>query len=95
MTGTIFQFLLGLFCIRMELGRNIFGCLGDKAAIFFGFAKKGAAFVYGENLVTVLQVFAFAVSFFFVTIIVFSMIISMSDSNCCCSFLDFAGYIFL
>lgn len=37
-TGTILQFLLGIFCIRFELGRKIFQCLGAKAAIFFGFA---------------------------------------------------------
>lgn len=36
-TGTILQFLLGIFCIRFEYGRQIFQCLGDKAAIFFGF----------------------------------------------------------
>lgn len=59
---------MGLFCIRMEIGRKIFGCLGAKVAVFFDFAKKGASFVYGNDLVYgneqlhLLSVFAFSVS---------------------------------
>lgn len=62
MCGVILQFLFGLFCIRMEIGRSIFGCLGDKVATFFSYAKIGAAFVYGNDLVYVFKVFAFSVS---------------------------------
>lgn len=52
----------------MEIGRKIFGCLGDKVAVFFDFARKGASFVYGDDLVygnqdlKLLSVFAFSVS---------------------------------
>lgn len=66
--GVCLQFLLGLFCIRMELGRRMFGCLGAKVAVFFDFAKQGASFVYGNDLVygnkehNLLSVFAFSVS---------------------------------
>lgn len=46
----------------MEIGRSIFECLGNKAALFFGFARQGATFVYGNKLVGDWQVFAFTVS---------------------------------
>lgn len=61
MIGVILQFLMGVFCIRMEIGRSIFGCLGDKVAVFFSFAKEGATFVYGVDLVSKIKVFAFSV----------------------------------
>lgn len=46
----------------MEIGRNIFGCIGEKVAIFFDYAKLGAAFVYGNELVNAFKVFYFSVS---------------------------------
>lgn len=66
--GAIFQFLLGIFCIRWQVGRTIFKCFGDKAAEFLEYSKPGAAFVFGDFLVFEQQVFAFAVlplAFFF------------------------------
>lgn len=60
--GLILQFLLGVFCIRMKIGRSIFGCLGEKVAVFFDYAKLGASFVYGNQIVNVFNVFAFSVS---------------------------------
>uniref|UniRef100_A0A182S9M3 Sodium/nucleoside cotransporter n=1 Tax=Anopheles maculatus TaxID=74869 RepID=A0A182S9M3_9DIPT len=42
--GVIFQFLLGLFCIRWEVGRSIFSCVGNKVATFLNYAKAGASF---------------------------------------------------
>lgn len=59
--GILFQLLLGIFCIRMEIGRKIFRCFGDKMNLFFGYALQGSAFVYGD-LVDELHVFAFSVS---------------------------------
>lgn len=59
--GVIFQFLLGLFCIRWEVGRNIFTCFGDKVATFLNYSKAGASFVYGEFIVEEEIVFGFAV----------------------------------
>lgn len=49
--GVIFQFLLGLFCIRWEVGRSIFSCVGDKVATFLNYTAAGASFVYGSVLV--------------------------------------------
>lgn len=49
--GAIFQFLLGLFCIRWDVGRSIFSCVGDKVATFLNYTRAGAAFVYGMVLV--------------------------------------------
>lgn len=79
---------MGLFCIRIEIGRKIFVCLGDKVAVFFEFAKKGAAFVYGDDLVygneNLLSVFAFSVSIirlFFYHLIYGSSTWTMSVSN--------------
>ncbi|XP_055535811.1 solute carrier family 28 member 3 [Wyeomyia smithii] len=59
--GVIFQFLLGLFCIRWEVGRSIFSCIGDKVATFLNYSADGAVFVYGEFIVREAAVFAFAV----------------------------------
>ncbi|XP_065087903.1 solute carrier family 28 member 3 isoform X2 [Ochlerotatus camptorhynchus] len=59
--GVMFQFLLGLFCIRWEVGRSIFSCIGDKVATFLNYSADGAAFVYGEFIVRNEAVFAFAV----------------------------------
>lgn len=66
--GVSLQFLMGLFCIRIDFGRKIFECLGDRVAVFFEFAREGAAFVYGEYLVNgnqtlnLASVFVFSVS---------------------------------
>ncbi|XP_053684985.1 sodium/nucleoside cotransporter 1 [Sabethes cyaneus] len=59
--GVVFQFLLGLFCIRWEVGRSIFSCVGDKVATFLNYSADGAVFVYGEFIVRKEAVFAFAV----------------------------------
>ncbi|XP_058831562.1 sodium/nucleoside cotransporter 1 [Topomyia yanbarensis] len=59
--GVIFQFLLGLFCIRWDVGRSIFSCIGDKVATFLNYSADGAEFVYGQFIVRQEAVFAFAV----------------------------------
>ncbi|XP_022221556.2 LOW QUALITY PROTEIN: solute carrier family 28 member 3 [Drosophila obscura] len=59
-TGITCQFLLGIFCIRWEVGRNIFDCLGQKVATFLDYAKDGAQFVFGDFLIKA-EVFAFAI----------------------------------
>lgn len=59
--GFIFQFLLGLFCIRWVVGRNIFKCFGDKVSEFLEYSKVGASFVFGDFLVYKEQVFLFSV----------------------------------
>uniref|UniRef100_A0A182WKL5 Sodium/nucleoside cotransporter n=1 Tax=Anopheles minimus TaxID=112268 RepID=A0A182WKL5_9DIPT len=63
--GVIFQFLLGLFCIRWEVGRSIFTCVGNKIATFLNYTRAGASFVYGMVLVgdgeNEYAIFAFAV----------------------------------
>lgn len=74
MCGIILQFLFAMFCIRMEIGRSIFKCVGDKVATFFNFAKQGASFVYGNELVNMFNVFAFAV---LPVIFFFSFIVSL------------------
>lgn len=58
--GAVFQFLLGVFCIRWSVGRTIFQCFGDKVATFLNFSKEGASFVFGNFLVIDEGVFAFS-----------------------------------
>lgn len=72
--GALLQFLLGIFCIRWEVGRTIFKCFGDKVAEFLEYSKAGASFVFGDFLVFDEQVFAFAV---LPTIFFFSLCISV------------------
>lgn len=48
--GALFQFLLGVFCIRWDVGRTIFSCFGDKVAEFLAYSVEGAAFVFGDFL---------------------------------------------
>lgn len=45
----------------MEIGRLIFGCIGDKTAYFLNYAVHGSSFVFGDMLVKQERVFAFAV----------------------------------
>ncbi|KAJ6641433.1 Solute carrier family 28 member 3 [Pseudolycoriella hygida] len=59
--GFALQLLLGVLCIRWEVGRSIFKCLGDKAAKLLSFSTIGSTFVYGKFLSEVASVFAFAV----------------------------------
>lgn len=59
--GALFQFLFGIFCIRMEIGRNIFNCVGNKTATFLSYTTSGSTLVFGESLGK--NVFAFSVSF--------------------------------
>lgn len=63
-SGFACQLLLGLLCIRWEVGRNIFKCFGDKAATFLNFSIAGSTFVYGYFLSVTEGVFAFAVGLF-------------------------------
>uniref|UniRef100_A0A1B0GGV0 Putative concentrative na+-nucleoside cotransporter cnt1/cnt2 n=1 Tax=Lutzomyia longipalpis TaxID=7200 RepID=A0A1B0GGV0_LUTLO len=65
--GTILQFLLGLFCIRWDVGRSIFDCIGQKVTTFLNYANDGAQFVYGEFLISegVFAFFVLTVIFFF------------------------------
>ncbi|ALC40788.1 CG8083 [Drosophila busckii] len=59
-TGISCQFLLGVFCIRWTVGRQIFECVGNKVSTFLGYATDGARFVFGDLLIEA-QVFAFAI----------------------------------
>ncbi|GAB0100840.1 Sodium/nucleoside cotransporter [Sergentomyia squamirostris] len=72
--GVIMQFLLGLFCIRWDVGRSIFQCMGSKVSTFLNYAGDGAAFVYGDFLVRDQGVFAFVV---LTVIFFFSFMISV------------------
>lgn len=58
--GAIFQFLLGLLCIRWSVGRTIFECFGSKVAQLLDYSKEGASFVFGDFLVMQEKVFAFS-----------------------------------
>lgn len=68
------QFLLGIFCIRMTIGRKIFSCFGDKVSTFFKYAATGSKFVYGDQLIDKMHVFAFSV---LPVIFFFSFIVSI------------------
>lgn len=66
--GALFQFLLGILCIHSEIGRSIFACIGKKVTAFLEYAKDGIIMAYGEFLVKKEHVFAFAVSFLFLSL---------------------------
>lgn len=72
--GLTFQLLLGIFCIRWEVGRMIFKCLADKVTVFLNYSKEGAAFVFGDFLVNDQSTFAFAI---LPTIFFFSLCVSV------------------
>ncbi|GAB0097940.1 Sodium/nucleoside cotransporter [Sergentomyia squamirostris] len=72
--GVIMQFLLGLLCIRWDVGRSIFDCMGKKVVTFLNYAGDGAALVYGDFLVRDERVLAFVV---FTVIFFFGSIISV------------------
>ena len=72
--GFILQLLLGVFCIRWDVGRIFFKCFSDKVADFLHYSQDGAAFVFGEFLVHERYIFAFAA---LPTIFFFSLCVSM------------------
>lgn len=59
--GFVMQVCLGFLCIRLEIGREIFRCIGHRAIAFLHYSRFGSAFVYGELLVRTEAVLAFAV----------------------------------
>jgi nucleoside permease NupC len=61
--GILIQFLVGLFAIRWDVGRQIFKGMGALTEEFLEYAYIGAAFVYGDTLVNKEAVFAFRVIF--------------------------------
>ncbi|XP_023031672.1 solute carrier family 28 member 3 isoform X2 [Drosophila willistoni] len=58
--GILGQLILGIICIRLEFGRSVFKCIGDKVSTFLLFANHGARFVYGDRICDDF-VFAFAI----------------------------------
>ncbi|EDW36104.1 GL17615 [Drosophila persimilis] len=58
--GLLGQLLLGIVCIRLAFGRDLFDCAGEKVTIFLRFADHGARFVYGDRICDEF-VFAFAI----------------------------------
>ncbi|KAL7737398.1 hypothetical protein ACLKA6_013002 [Drosophila palustris] len=58
--GLLGQLILGILCIRLEVGRDIFNCAGAKVARFLQFSDHGARFVYGDKICDD-YVFAFAI----------------------------------
>ncbi|XP_054738038.1 solute carrier family 28 member 3 isoform X2 [Anastrepha obliqua] len=59
-SGIVCQFILGVLCLRWEVGRKIFQCIGDKVTTFLTFADEGSRFVFGDSLVND-SIFAFAI----------------------------------
>lgn len=61
--GACLQFMLGFFCIRSELGRSVFECIGKKVVTFLNYTNEGSKFVYGSFLIDEKGIFAFKVTF--------------------------------
>lgn len=53
---------MAVFCIRIEIGRRIFECIGEKVSGLLNFSRVGARFVYGDLLIHEAHVLAFAVN---------------------------------
>ncbi|MGE0201700.1 MAG: NupC/NupG family nucleoside CNT transporter [Candidatus Melainabacteria bacterium] len=45
--GLLLQVFVALFCLKVELGRQIFAVLGGAVQTLLGFANEGAGFVFG------------------------------------------------
>ncbi|XP_034476922.1 solute carrier family 28 member 3 isoform X1 [Drosophila innubila] len=58
--GLLGQLILGILCIRLQVGRDIFNCAGEKVSRFLRFTDYGARFVYGDRICDE-YVFAFAI----------------------------------
>ncbi|XP_022221555.2 solute carrier family 28 member 3 [Drosophila obscura] len=58
--GILGQLVLGILCLRLAFGRDVFDCAGEKVTIFLNFASHGARFVYGDRICDEF-VFAFAI----------------------------------
>lgn len=59
-SGIACQFILGIMCLRWDVGRKIFECIGNKVATFLSFSDEGSRFVFG-NAVIDDGIFAFAI----------------------------------
>ena len=51
-SGTIAQMTLGILILRTSVGYALFAWLGEQVAVFFEYTIEGAAFVFGEALVS-------------------------------------------
>ena len=63
--GMALQFVLGAFILRSTLGKELFGCAGQKVSALLGFTGVGSRFVFGNTLAgteDIPGVFAFSVS---------------------------------
>lgn len=58
----------------MTIGRQIFQCFGEKVEIFFSYTRHGSSFVFGDELVYKMAVFAFTI---LPVIIFFSFIVAI------------------
>lgn len=72
--GFTLQLLLGILCIRWDVGRTVFKCFGDRVVTFLSYALEGSTFVFGKFLVSDQYTFAFAT---LPTVFYFSFIISI------------------
>jgi pyrimidine nucleoside transport protein len=72
--GFSVQFLLGVACIRWDVGRAVFKCFSDQIATFLHYSQDGASFVFGQFLVTEANIFVFSS---LPTIFFFSLCISI------------------
>lgn len=59
--GLAIQFILGLLILKWPVGEAIFKCLSGKVTTFLSFTDVGSSFVFGDDLVYRLGVFAFKV----------------------------------
>ncbi|XP_052842154.1 sodium/nucleoside cotransporter 1 isoform X2 [Drosophila gunungcola] len=58
--GLLGQLLLGIICLRVNIGQAVFECLGEKVTNFLAYTQDGARFVYGDRICNE-YVFAFAI----------------------------------
>lgn len=82
--GVLIQFLFAMFCIRSEIGRNIFDCVGKKVVTFLKYTNEGSKFVYGSFLINEKAIFAFAVSIYLEIVINYRKEIIMNESTFRC-----------
>lgn len=66
--GIMLQFIIALLTVRWTTGRAILWCIGEKVDQFLRYGYKGAAFVYGDEIVYKMTTIAFqslSIMFFF------------------------------
>lgn len=75
-SGLLFQFLLGVLLLRVEIGFRLFKFFGDQMNIFLDYANQGSSLVFGELYYQ--HFFAFSVFIYFYLFFILFIVINLT-----------------